>query len=50
LHKRSCWVTVLEADGHVVESRKLGTERWELVGYFGQGRKPAAVAVEATFN
>ena len=50
LHKRSCWVTVLDADGHLVESRKLGTEKWELEGYFGKVRKPAAVAVEATFN
>jgi transposase len=43
-------VTVLDADGHLVESRKVGTEKWELVGFFGQVRKPAAVAVEATFN
>ena len=50
LHKRSCWVTVLDADGHLVESRKLGTERWELLDYFGKVRKPAALAVEATFN
>ena len=50
LHKRSCWVTVLDADGHLVESRKLGTERWELLEYFGKVPKPAALAVEATFN
>ena len=50
LHKRSCWVTVLDADGHLLESRKLGTEKWELVGFFGKVQKPAAVAVEATFN
>jgi transposase len=50
LHKRSCWVTVLDAHGHLVESRKLGTEKWELLGFFGKVRKPAAVAVEATFN
>jgi transposase len=43
-------VTVLEADGRLVESRKLGTEKWELENYFGKVRKPAAVAVEATFN
>jgi transposase len=43
-------VTVLDADGHLVESRKLGTERWELLDYFGKVRKPAALAVEATFN
>jgi transposase len=50
LHKRSCWVTVLEADGRLVESRKLGTEKQELLEYFGKVEKPAAVAVEATFN
>jgi len=50
LHKKSCWVTVLDADGHLVESRKLGTEKWELLEYFGKVEKPAAVAVEATFN
>jgi transposase len=50
LHKRSCWVTVLEADGRLVESRKLGTAKWELLEYFGKVRKPAALAVEATFN
>jgi transposase len=43
-------VTVLDADGHVVESRKLGTEKWELLEFFGKVEKPAAVAVEATFN
>jgi transposase len=50
LHKRSCWVTVLDADGHLLESRKLGTEKWELLEFFGKVEKPAAVAVEATFN
>jgi hypothetical protein len=45
LHKRSCWVTVLDADGHLLESRRLGTEKWELVEYFGKLRKPAAVAL-----
>lgn len=50
LHKRSCWVTVLDADGHLFESRKLGTEKWELLEFFGKVEKPAAVAVEATFN
>ena len=50
LHKQSCWVTVLDADGHVRESRKLGTEKWELLEFFGMVEKPAAVAVEATFN
>ena len=50
LHKQSCWVTVLDADGHLLESRKLGTEKWELLEFFGKVEKPAAVAVEATFN
>jgi len=50
LHKKSCWVTVLDADGHQLESRKLGTEKWELLEYFGKVRQPAALAVEATFN
>jgi hypothetical protein len=50
LHKRSCWVTVLDADGHLLESRRLGTEKLELEKYFSQVRKPAAVAVEATLN
>jgi transposase len=50
LHKRSCWVTVLDADGHLLESRKLGTEKWELLEFFGKVKKPAALAVEATFN
>lgn len=50
LHKKSCWVTVLDADGHLLESRKLGTEKWELLEYFGKVRQPAALAVEATFN
>jgi hypothetical protein len=46
LHKRSCWVTVLDADGRRLDSRKLGTERRELLGYLGKVEKPAAVAVE----
>ena len=50
LHKRSCWVTVLDADGHLVESRRMGTEKLELLEYFSEVRKPAAVAVEATLN
>jgi transposase len=50
LHKRSCWVTVLDPDGHLLESRRLGTEKWELEKYFSQVRKPAALAVEATLN
>jgi len=43
-------VTVLDADGQLVESRKLGTGRKELEDYFGRLLRPAAVAVEATFN
>lgn len=50
LHKRSCWVTVLDTDGHLVESRRMGTEKPELLEFFGKVRKPAALAVEATFN
>ena len=50
LHKRSCWVTVLDADGHVLESRRIGTTKPELLEFFGKVRKPAALAVEATFN
>ena len=50
LHKKSCWVTVLDTDGHQLDSRKLGTEKWELLEYFEKVEKPAAVAVEATFN
>jgi hypothetical protein len=42
LHKRSCWVTVLDADGGLLESQRLGTEKWELQEYFGKVRKPAA--------
>ena len=38
LHKRSCWVTVLEADGHVLASRKLGTEKWELLEFLVRWR------------
>ena len=43
-------MTVLDADGQVWESRKLATEKWELLEFFGKVEKPAAVAVEATFN
>jgi len=25
LHKTSCWVTVLDADGHLLESRRFRT-------------------------
>lgn len=50
LHKRTCWVTAMTAEGEVRESRSLSTERESLLGYFGKVAKPAAVAVEATFN
>ncbi|MCJ7503010.1 MAG: IS110 family transposase, partial [Acidobacteriia bacterium] len=50
LHKKSCWVTVLDADGQVRDSRQLSTERATLLGYFGKVPRPAKVAVEATFN
>ena len=35
LHKRSCWVTVLDADGHLLESRRIGTTKAELLEFFG---------------
>jgi len=50
LHKRNCWVTVMTPEGEVRESWSLSTERESLLGYFGKAAKPAAVAVEATFN
>jgi transposase len=50
VHKRSCWVTVLDGDGREREQRKLGMDPRTLLGYFGKIPKPARVAVEATFN
>lgn len=50
LHKKSCWVTAMNGAGQVLGSQRLSTERNELLGYFGRVVKPAAVAVEATFN
>ena len=50
VHKRSCWVTVLDGDGQELEQRKLGMERATLLGYFGKLPQPAQVAVEATCN
>lgn len=50
VHKKSCWVTVLEADGREREQRKLEMHRATLLDYFGKIPKPARVAVEATFN
>jgi hypothetical protein len=40
LHKRSCWVTVLDADGHLLESRRIGTTKPELLEFFGKVRRP----------
>jgi transposase len=48
--KRSCWVTFLEADGQEREQRKLSMDPKALREYFGKIPRPAAVAVEATFN
>jgi hypothetical protein len=48
LHKRSCWVTVLDQDGHGREQRKLSTERATLLEYFGKLPKPAKVAASPT--
>lgn len=50
LHKKSCWVTAMNGEGRVVDSRRVSTERGELLAYFGRVEKPAALAVEATFN
>lgn len=50
LHKKSCWITAMNAEGQIVESRRLSTERSDLLTYFRGVKKPAAVAVEATFN
>ena len=27
LHKKSCWITVMNGEGRVLESQRLGTER-----------------------
>lgn len=50
LHKKSCWITVMNGEGRILDSRRIGTERETLLKYFGQVEKPAALAVEATFN
>ncbi len=39
--KRGRRVTVLDADGNVLESRQLGTEKWELLEFFGQVCHPS---------
>lgn len=50
IHKKSCWVTVLDEEGREREQRKLGMDRAALLEYFGKIAKPAKLAVEATFN
>ena len=50
IHKKNCWVTVLDEDGHEREQRKLSMDRAALREYFGKIAKPAKLAVEATFN
>jgi transposase len=50
VHKKSCWVTVLDEDGRELEQRKVSMDRGALLGYFGKLPKPAKLAVEATFN
>ena len=50
LHKKSCWITVMNVEGQILESQRIGTERETLLSYFGRVEKPAALAVEATFN
>lgn len=50
VHKKNCWVTVLDEDGHELEQRKVSMERAGLLEYFGKVAPPAKLAVEATFN
>jgi transposase len=50
IHKKSCWVTVLDEDGRELEQGKLSMDRTALLEYFGKIAKPAKLAVEATFN
>jgi len=50
IHKKSCWVTVLDEEDCEVEQRKLSMDRAALLEYFGKIPKPAKLAVEATFN
>lgn len=50
LHKKSCWITVMNGEGRILASQRIGTERGTLLSYFGKVEKPAALAVEATFN
>ena len=40
LHKKSCWVTVMNAEGQVLDSQRMGTERGTLLSYFGKAEKP----------
>jgi len=50
IHKKKCWVTVLDEDGREVEQRQLSMDAATLREYFGKIPKPAKLAVEATFN
>jgi transposase len=50
VHKKNCWVTVLDEDGQELEQRKLSMDRRALLEYFGKVALPAKLAVEATFN
>ena len=43
LRKKSCWLTVLDTDGHRLDSRRLGTEKWELLEFFGKVCQPSPV-------
>jgi ASPM-SPD-2-Hydin domain-containing protein len=49
LHKRSCWVTVLDREGHEREQRKLSTEPATLREYFGKLPKPANAGASDAF-
>lgn len=50
VHKKNCWVTVLDEEGEEREQRKVSMDRASLLEYFGKIAKPAKLAVEATFN
>lgn len=50
IHKKKCWVTVLDEGGQELEQRQLSMDAAALREYFGQIPKPAKLAVEATFN
>ena len=50
IHKKKCWVTVLDEGGQELEQGQLSMDAATLREYFGQIPKPAKLAVEATFN